>query len=155
MDGTLTRRSEPGGPGHEARDVALKGPLLFGAVLIAGILASLLLVRWTFDWLASREARAQAPEHALAPGAGRSLPPEPRLQMDPVAEYRAIRAQEEGILHGYGWVDKDAGIARIPIERAMDLILEEGLPARAAAGTAPATDDAGWEPEGGGLEGAP
>jgi hypothetical protein len=34
-------------------------------------------------------------------------------------------------LSSYGWVDREAGIVRIPIDRAMDLLAERGLPARA------------------------
>jgi hypothetical protein len=47
------------------------------------------------------------------------------------------RAHDDPILFGYGWVDKNAGVAHVPIQRAMDLVLQQGLPARAAAGTAP------------------
>ena len=35
------------------------------------------------------------------------------------------RARQRALLDEYGWVDRDAGIARIPIDRAMDLVLEE------------------------------
>jgi hypothetical protein len=36
--------------------------------------------------------------------------------------------KQEEQLNSYGWVDKDAGVAHIPIERAMDLIVERKLP---------------------------
>ena len=39
----------------------------------------------------------------------------------------AFRAKEDAKLHGYAWVDKDAGVVRIPIERAMEMIAERGL----------------------------
>jgi hypothetical protein len=39
-------------------------------------------------------------------------------------------AHDDPILYGYGWVDKNAGIAHIPIQRAMDLVLQKGLPTR-------------------------
>ncbi len=38
--------------------------------------------------------------------------------------------REEGLLYSYGWVDEKAGTVRIPIERAMDLIVQRGLPVR-------------------------
>jgi hypothetical protein len=44
-----------------------------------------------------------------------------------LAEYRA-RMQEW--LGGYGWVDREAGIARVPIEQGMQAVLRAGLPAR-------------------------
>ena len=58
------------------------------------------------------------------------LPPEPRLQPNPVADLRKFQASEDSILHTYGWVDKKAGIARIPIDSAMKLALKNGFPVR-------------------------
>jgi hypothetical protein len=39
-------------------------------------------------------------------------------------------------LETYGWVDKEGGVVRIPIERAMDLVLERGLAAEKPVGGA-------------------
>ena len=38
--------------------------------------------------------------------------------------------EEEKTLYSYGWVDEKAGTVRIPIERAMDLLVQRGLPVR-------------------------
>ncbi|WP_448192569.1 hypothetical protein [Azospirillum sp. sgz301742] len=54
--------------------------------------------------------------------------PEPRLQTDPAADMRAYRAEAERTLHSYGWVDRAAGIARIPIDEAMRRVAERGIP---------------------------
>jgi len=62
-------------------------------------------------------------------------PPEPRLQTNPRGDLRALRDQEDELLNGYSWADKSAGVVRIPIERAMQLTLERGLPARKDAQT--------------------
>ena len=43
-----------------------------------------------------------------------------------------FRAHEHEVLTTYGWTDKNAGVVRIPIERAKDLLLERGLPVRGA-----------------------
>lgn len=48
---------------------------------------------------------------------------------------KRLRDREDAALGRYGWVDREAGIVRIPIERAMDLLLERGLPTRPDAGT--------------------
>ena len=45
-------------------------------------------------------------------------------------ELRQMRAAEEAVLNSYGWVDKDSGRVRIPIERAMEILAKKGLPAR-------------------------
>ena len=41
-----------------------------------------------------------------------------------------MRAAEEAALNSYGWVDKDAGIVKIPVDRAMEILAKKGLPAR-------------------------
>ncbi|HEY6404266.1 MAG TPA: hypothetical protein VI479_22785 [Blastocatellia bacterium] len=68
---------------------------------------------------------------------GRRLPPEPLLQGAPgkgdkptelpLEEMATLRKQKEQQLNSYGWVDKTSGIARIPIDRAKDIIAEKGL----------------------------
>ena len=47
-----------------------------------------------------------------------------------------LRQGETEKLSSYGWVDKEGGIARMPIDRAMDVMLEKGFPARADGGNA-------------------
>lgn len=69
--------------------------------------------------------------YPLAVPAEAKLPPEPRLQAQPSREIGDFRATEEESLHNYGWVDKAAGVVHIPIEEAMRLTIERGLPARA------------------------
>jgi hypothetical protein len=58
------------------------------------------------------------------------VPPEPRLQTNPREDLRQFREQEDAILNSYGWVDRPAGVVRIPIEDAMKLMLRRGLPSR-------------------------
>jgi hypothetical protein len=53
----------------------------------------------------------------------------PRLQLAPREEMEALRAREQADLHSYGWIDRTTGVVRIPLGRALDLILERGLPA--------------------------
>ncbi len=55
---------------------------------------------------------------------------EPVLQIDPVADLKAYQAQEAELLNSYGWVDKAAGVAHIPIERAIEITAQQGLPHR-------------------------
>jgi hypothetical protein len=76
---------------------------------------------------------AQSPRHPLASTLARTEPPAPRLQPDPRADLLAQRALEDALLETYGWVDKSRGIVRVPIERAIDVLAERGLPARPAA----------------------
>ena len=65
-------------------------------------------------------------------------PPAPRLQSHPFADFIALRAREEERLSTYGWVEGSAEAAHIPIDRAMDLLVENGLPQMP---TAPVADE--------------
>lgn len=63
--------------------------------------------------------------------------PEPRLEDDERTELNAFRYAEEEKLNSYGWVDQNAGTVHIPIERAMELVAQRGLPTTPQAGTMP------------------
>lgn len=58
--------------------------------------------------------------------------PRPNLQVNPRDELLALEARDDAVLHSYGWVDREAGVVRIPIERAMELVAERGLPTRSS-----------------------
>ncbi len=60
--------------------------------------------------------------------------PEPRLEVNERVQLNDVRLHEEEVLSSYGWVDQKAGIAHIPIDRAMALIAQRGLPTAPAAG---------------------
>ncbi len=110
--------------GHERRDVNVKGLLAFGAVLCTVIALTALGMDRLFRHYASSQPPGLAPREAPA----LELPPEPRLEIDMHADLNQLRAHEDQVLHSYGWVDRKNGTVRIPIDRAMELILRQGLP---------------------------
>jgi hypothetical protein len=59
----------------------------------------------------------------------------------------ALRAEEDEILGSYGWIDRERGIVRVPIDRAITLLAQKGLPARARSGGGGATQSPGAEKE--------
>lgn len=63
--------------------------------------------------------------------------PEPRLEDNERTELNGFRYGEEQELNSYGWVDKNAGIAHIPIEQAMQIVAQQGLPTTPQTGTVP------------------
>jgi len=73
----------------------------------------------------------------VEPGAIEKTFPEPRLETNERGEINDFRLSEEQTLNSYGWVDQNAGVARIPITKAMQLIAERGLPTKPATGTVP------------------
>jgi hypothetical protein len=75
-------------------------------------------------------------QNALEPEAPMAAPApvifgSPPLQTNPVEDLARFREEQEAKLHSYGWVNRRQGIIRIPIERAMALMAERGLPTRA------------------------
>ena len=58
------------------------------------------------------------------------VPPSPRLQTQPFKDVYELKTEQRGALTSYGWIDKANGVVHIPIERAMELTLQRGLPAR-------------------------
>jgi hypothetical protein len=142
MDAEHTPGGDKPGVRHEESDVNIRPILLFGLVMvIAGVLINL-LISLLFSLFAAREAVRLPRQYPLAASEENRLPPEPRLQTNPREDMRNLRAAEDAVLGTYGWVDKNAGIVRIPIAEAMKLTVERGLPARpaapGAASTAPA-----------------
>ena len=58
--------------------------------------------------------------------------PKPLLQVDPWKDLAGFHAEQEKHLHGYGWVDEKLGVARIPIAKAKEMLLQKGIPVRSA-----------------------
>ena len=127
---TETPRQSSAGPGHDVSEIDFRAVVRFGAALIVVAVVVHLLIWLMFDVFAARAASAGVPQYPLAAGQERRLPPEPRLQTHPREDLRDLRTQEDETLSSYGWVDRNAGVVRIPIEAAMKLTLERGLPAR-------------------------
>ena len=146
---TQTEQHGSHGVGHERSDVNVLVLTRFGIGLLLGIIASLFIVWFVFDYFLSREAaRVPRPTHRLDVNASR-LPPEPRLQVAPSEDLAEMRAAEDRILNTYAWLDRSRGELRIPIERAMQLVAREGLPSRQTPG--PITADHATVPSLSGL----
>ncbi len=135
---------------YEHRDVPAKGVLIFIGGLFLGLALVLMGVAWLFGFFTERrEMYLPFP----LPKANQ-IPPPPRLEQRPYVDMRVLRAQEDAILGTYGWVDRNAGVVRIPIDRAIDLVAQRGLPARTGSGPVPTVPSTG--PESGGPQtGAP
>jgi len=118
--------SSHGSGGYEKSDLSAKAIVIFGVALAGVLVLTLLVAAWMLGFFASWQAQRDAPPSPLA--TTRAGVPEPRLQVEPIKDLRSLRAAEDKILMSYGWVSRDAGIVRIPIERAMQLLVERGLP---------------------------
>jgi len=111
---------------YERRDMSVPVIGTFLAGLIVTVIVVLLLMGWLFDYFHSGVSQRDVPPSPLAEA--RQVPPAPRLQVTPRQDLKAMHAEENALLHSYGWVDPKAGTVRMPIERAMKLLVERGLP---------------------------
>lgn len=68
-------------------------------------------------------------------------PPQPRLQTDPEADLAAYVGKERHLLGSYGWLDREHGIAHIPIEVAMARLVRTGIPGFPPASSAQKTQE--------------
>jgi hypothetical protein len=116
---------------HEETDVNIRAILGFAAALTVVAIVIHVAIWGLYRVLDASQTRQQkTPDFPLATQQEQRLPPEPRLQTNPRQDLADLRAQEDAALSSYGWVDRNAGTVRIPIEQAMKLTLERGLPAR-------------------------
>jgi hypothetical protein len=132
---------EPGA-GYERRDANIAALLQFAFWLAVLLAVTLVGMKWTFDYFKRTEALGPPPSPLVKPDA-RVLPPSPRLQAQPHLELKDYCEAQQAKVNTYSWVDRQSGVVRIPVDRAMDLVLTRGLPARSpseapAASVAPA-----------------
>ena len=117
--------------GYERRDA--DAGWIFGVVaflVIAG-----LIMHFCLAGVVERLGKTPTPHDrwtGVRPGAGVSVESKagPHLQLAPTEDLKKFREREDAELNTYGWIDRTAGVVRIPIERAMELVLQRGLPVR-------------------------
>jgi hypothetical protein len=138
---------------YERRDIGVGPVFYFLGGLAWALVVSGLAINGFYHFLEKRSQANQTPVSPLvanAPVDTRRLPPEyktdsegtdyekylektfpaPQLETDERSELKKIRLREEDILSTYDYVDQNAGTVRIPIDRAMELLLQRGLPTR-------------------------
>ncbi len=115
--------------GHETNDANVRAIVWTLAGLAAGAALVCLLVYGIFRYLADHPLTETQP-NPMAEAAGRQIPPAPRVDDHPAIELQELRSQEDQILSTYGWTDKEKGVVRIPIDRAMEIKLQRGFPTR-------------------------
>jgi hypothetical protein len=125
----------PPGAKYEHTDIDVSVGYKFALWLAVAMVISIGIVYGTF-WFFEGQARSAdvvAQKYPLAVGQHKE-PPLPNLQKQPFKDVYELRLGEAAKLASYGWVDKEGGITRIPIDRAMEVMLERGFPARAEGG---------------------
>lgn len=128
---------------HEHADVNIRA-LIGSAIALFVIVVTAQLVIWGLFVFFENEATAKDPSISPLAAAPVTMPnnqmgtatfsPEtvggPQLLANEPMALHEQRDKEQKLLHGYGWVNQGAGVARIPIDEAKKLIVERGLPVR-------------------------
>jgi hypothetical protein len=155
MSDELKRENTTGHESFEHQDLKPAGIVYFFLTLAVVTALSMFGLKGLYAYLDRREKASQpevnplvakVPEDTrhVAPGYPQTAFPSPKLEEDERGQLNGIRMEEEKTLYSYGWVDEKAGTVRIPIERAMDLLVQRGLPVRppGAANDSSATNGA-------------
>jgi|ERR1700683_1220076 len=127
--------------GYERQDLQPSSILYFLLTIVVATAVCIGVLRGVFVYLDHREKASQpavnplitnVPEDTrhIAPGYPQSAFPSPKLEEDERGQLNGIIINKENELYSYGWVDEKAGTMHIPIDRAMELLVERGLPVR-------------------------
>jgi len=108
-----------------------------GMATVAALVICIFILHFTSHLAASSDVAPPPSREAL----GKDYPPEPRLQGvpghvdDPQKDLRQKLKADHDANEKLQWIDKNAGIAQIPVEDAMKIIAEKGLPGASAPPT--------------------
>jgi hypothetical protein len=114
--------------GHETRDANVRAIFRVAGVFIVIGAIIYVVVWWMFAYLDIRNAQRDVRQTLIE--APPQLPPEPRLQVNPPLDWEQYRASQDQMLSSYGWASREQRRVRIPIERAMEMMVEAGGPGR-------------------------
>lgn len=115
-------------------ELNMKAVLVAGAIGIVVTILSFVTMWWLFLALRGWEESKDPAPSPFQEQIQNYRPPAPNLQeFPPTNDIEGFHAWEDDMLNTYGVVDEEAGVARIPIERAMEVVLERGFPTRAGA----------------------
>ena len=125
--------SERPGEGHGSggfdREIGLRGITFFVAGLVGLMVVTVVLMWLLSNGLRAARVAADPPLPKLPEARQPQEISGPRLLADPPSALAGLRAEEERLLNSWGWADEAGGLARVPIERAMEMLVEQ----RAAA----------------------
>ena len=134
------------GGGHEKSDAKIRPLVESGIVLVALCAVSFWSMIYLHHWLQDYELKKESFGNALT--TAREIPPAPLLETAPhmpvnwseashlekqpfkSSSLGDFRSEEKERLNSYGWIDEPGKIVHIPIQQAMQKLLEQGVPTR-------------------------
>lgn len=123
----------PPGAKYEHTDIDPAIGYKFATWLTVAMVLSFGIVYGAFRFFDSQARTANENlRYPMAAGLTRPVPT-PSLQTQPFKDIYMLREDEAKKLQSYGWVDQDGGVVRIPVDRAMEVMLERGFSSRPGA----------------------
>jgi hypothetical protein len=121
----------------EKRDVNI--PALFQFAFWMAVVLLVTMVGMNFAFKSFKKSSPMGPTRSpMVQEGARMIPAAPLLQVHPHRELQDYCDAQQKDVSTYGWVDQASGVVRIPVDRAEELILAKGLPARTTAEAAAA-----------------
>ncbi len=121
--------------GYEGRDVAIPTLIKWFVFLFLFVFGTIAVTFGIYK-LFVPEGGEESRSLPLTTVERRPPPDAPIVQIHPKRDMIVFRREEVETLNSYGWVDQGKGIAKIPVDRAIDLIVERGVPAPRGTGSA-------------------
>jgi hypothetical protein len=112
-------------PAYETQDADVRSVFRFLVVMGLVLVFTLVLCWGLFRYFSAAEA---GPNPASPFAETRQLPSGPQLQVNPREDWLRFHAAQQQALESYAWENRQTGTVRVPIERAMELLLEKGVP---------------------------
>lgn len=129
MEGEQPMTTQQGkGKGYEEKDVNVRPIVAVGIGLLVFLLLSLLLTKGIFMGLKYMETKKEKPAFFMIVEKERTAAP--YLEAQPAKDYQQYLQEQTEFVQSYGWINKQEGIVRIPVDRALQIIAQRGLPAR-------------------------
>jgi hypothetical protein len=123
--------------GHEANNLRVRGLIGFAAALVGVTVLVLCVLTLVMHGFLREEKQLESMAQTRFAGDTGEYPA-PRIQADTADELTKMKADDLGRLNNYGWIDRKAGVAHIPVDRAIEILAEKGLPGPEARGVKPA-----------------
>jgi hypothetical protein len=114
--------------GHEPFDHEIASrPILQSVIWLAVVtVASFVAAYGLYRWFAGAEKAADPTPSPILEARQPVSIPGPRLQATPENELARLREANRARLEGWGWADRESGVAHVPIDRAIDEVAARG-----------------------------
>lgn len=114
---------------HETHDAETRYVMVFIAVIAVTVAVAMWGSKALFYYFVHHE-QSGAPAYTFRNV--KTLPPSPILEPVSHALLENYLGNVHKELNSYGWIDRSQGIVHIPVDRAIQLVLKQGLPVRSS-----------------------